>query len=434
MTTVPLSDVLRHRKEFFQIDDATEYQRVRIRLHVRGVGPRDRVKGHEIKTKRQQACRPGDFIVAEIDAKVGGYGFISPDLDGAIVSSHYFLFEVDETRLLPEYLAFCIRAPWFGEQITAQGSTNYAAIRPHDVLAIRIPLPSLGEQRRIAAHLQKLLGDVEALAAIHEAQAADVAALRRALLDDAVRGRLTEQDPADEPAAMLLAHIADKRLQQAKAAGKKKPKTLPTVATDEQPYPLPPGWAWERFGNVALIASNLTDPSGFADFPHIAPNHIEKATGRLLPYGTVAEDGMTSGKHRFYPGQILYSKIRPALSKAAVVDFDGLCSADMYPISSDIDPNYLLRFILSEFFVGQAVGGANRLAMPKVNQAWLNAALVPVPPLVEQRRIVARVDALMADCDRLDAALATARADAAALVQAALRETLAPDQLAAAVS
>ena|ERR1035441_3335363 len=72
--TVRLGEVLRHRKEFVTIDDLTTYRRPRVQLHVQGIVQRDEVPGALIKTKTQQVCRTGEFLVAEIDAKVGGFG------------------------------------------------------------------------------------------------------------------------------------------------------------------------------------------------------------------------------------------------------------------------------------------------------------------------------------------------------------------------
>jgi len=89
---VRLGEVLRHRKEFITIDDLTTYRRPRVQLHVQGIVQRDEVPGALIKTKKQQVCREGEFLVAEIDAKVGGFGIVPSALDGSIVSSHYFLF------------------------------------------------------------------------------------------------------------------------------------------------------------------------------------------------------------------------------------------------------------------------------------------------------------------------------------------------------
>jgi type I restriction enzyme S subunit len=138
---VALGEVLSHRKEFIEIDDFATYKRCRVQLHAQGIVLRDQVTGTEIKTKKQQGCKAGDFLVAEIDAKVGGYGIVPQHLEGAIVSSHYFLFEVNQARLERPFLGYFIRTPAFFEQVAAQGSTNYAAIRPAHVLQYQIPLP-----------------------------------------------------------------------------------------------------------------------------------------------------------------------------------------------------------------------------------------------------------------------------------------------------
>ncbi|MCU0694800.1 MAG: hypothetical protein MUF54_25795 [Polyangiaceae bacterium] len=168
---VALGDVLRQRKAFITIDDTQQYKRCRVQLHARGVVLRDLVSGTDIKTKKQQVCRESEFLVAEIDAKVGGFGLVPDDLDGAVVSSHYFLFEIDRTVLEPRYLDHYCRTERFRSQVEAQGSTNYAAIRPADVLAYTLPLPPMAEQRAIVAsldapHLDALERDAEHLLAL----------------------------------------------------------------------------------------------------------------------------------------------------------------------------------------------------------------------------------------------------------------------------
>jgi type I restriction enzyme S subunit len=153
---VPLGEVLRHRKEFIQIDDLARYKRPRAQLHAQGVVLRDEIEGAAIKTKSQQVCHAKELLVAEIDAKVGGYGLVPDELEGAIVSSHYFLFTVDVDRLDPRFLGWYVKTPTFGEQIEAQGSTNYAAIRPQHVLGYTMPLPPIEEQRRVVRRIERL--------------------------------------------------------------------------------------------------------------------------------------------------------------------------------------------------------------------------------------------------------------------------------------
>lgn len=172
-----LGQVLRHRKEFVEIDDLATYQRPRVQLHAQGIVLRDQVPGALIKTKRQQVCRAGEFLVAEIDAKVGGFGIVPADLDGAIVSSHYFLFEIDGRQLEQRFLNYFILTAGFRDQIEAQGSTNYAAIRPADVLAYETPLPPLDAQRRIVALLDQLRTQIEQASALRREAHQEAASL-----------------------------------------------------------------------------------------------------------------------------------------------------------------------------------------------------------------------------------------------------------------
>ncbi|MEU6367308.1 restriction endonuclease subunit S [Streptomyces sp. NPDC046931] len=153
------------------------------------------------------------------------------------------------------------------------------------------------------------------------------------------------------------------------------------------------------------MASNLVSPFDYSNLPHIAPNHIESETGRLLPFSTVAEDGVKSPKHLFTSGHILYSKIRPYLAKVVMAKFNGLCSADMYPIATELDPGYLTLWLRSPAFTGLAANHQGRSVLPKINQEALVKLPVPVPPLEEQRRIVA---ALEEQLSRLDAATGNA--------------------------
>lgn len=158
---VRLGSFLRHRREFFTLDDTARYTRVRVQFHNKGIVLRDAVAGAELRTKNQQAARAGELLVAEIDAKVGGFGILPPELDGAIVSSHYFLFEIDETQCLSGWLDAFIRSGGLEDQVKARGTTSYAAIRPEHVLDFEIPLPPVAEQQRIVVRIKNLSAKIE---------------------------------------------------------------------------------------------------------------------------------------------------------------------------------------------------------------------------------------------------------------------------------
>jgi type I restriction enzyme S subunit len=184
----PLGKVLRHRKEFIEINDLEIYNRCRVQLHAQGILLRDQVPGVEIKTKMQQVCQAGEFLVAEIDAKFGGYGVVPRELEGAIVSSHYFLFGIDETQLDRRFLGYFIRRPGFHEQVTAQGSTNYAAIRARHVLEYQIPLPPPAEQRRLIERIDALATKIDEAKALRVEAVREGSVLSESILANAVAG------------------------------------------------------------------------------------------------------------------------------------------------------------------------------------------------------------------------------------------------------
>ena len=282
--------------------------------------------------------------------------------------------------------------------------------------SIYFPLPPLAEQRRIVEKIKQLTpylkkyGSVETI--LSNLNLAFPDDLKKSILQYAVQGKLVPQDPTDEPASVLLERIRTEKEQLVKEGKIKRDKHESVIfrrdnsyyekvdgiercIDDELPFEIPENWEWVRFFSIVEIATNLVSPERYFDYMHIAPDNIEKSTGTLLECRTVAQDKVSSPNHLFFKGQILYSKIRPLLRKAVIAPFDGLCSADMYPLKTPLNKEYLLRYILSDSFNAQvATAMSSRVKMPKINQAELSKVLIPVPPIQEQERIVNKIKEL----------------------------------------
>ena len=144
-----------------------------------------------------------------------------------------------------------------------------------------------------------------------------------------------------------------------------------------------------------FISEGQVDPEDdrFSDLILVAPNHIESLTGQITHRETSADQGAISGKYLCKKGDVLYSKIRPALRKVALAEEECLCSADMYPLrpSEKLIPKYLQYLLLSEDFSAWAELESARVAMPKINRETLSAIRIPVPPLDEQESIVSEI-------------------------------------------
>ena len=158
----------------------------------------------------------------------------------------------------------------------------------------------------------------------------------------------------------------------------------------------PFNWECKNLLEVADIDTVMvSDYEKYADYPHIGIDSIEKNTGRLFGYRTIAEDGVISGKYLFTGKHIIYSKIRPNLNKVALPDFDGLCSADAYPIlpKENICSRIYLGYVMrSEFFLDYILPFSRRANMPKVNKEQLSGFVLPVPDIELQQQFAAFVE------------------------------------------
>jgi type I restriction enzyme S subunit len=171
---------------------------------------------------------------------------------------------------------------------------------------------------------------------------------------------------------------------------------------------IPEDWEVRGLLNTVRIATGQVDPKTepYRSMILVAPDHIEGGTGKLLVMRTAAEQQAISGKYVFQAGDIVYSKIRPYLRKATLAEFDGLCSADMYPLkpATDISASFILAILLSHRFTKYAESVSVRSGMPKINRAEMDDFEVAVPPLPEQRAIADAlndVDRLLSWLDRL---------------------------------
>ena len=158
---------------------------------------------------------------------------------------------------------------------------------------------------------------------------------------------------------------------------------------NERGYPVLPFAAF-----ASIDAQMTTDYAKYADYPHIGIDSIEKDTGRLRGYRTVAEDSVKSGKYVFTKDHIIYSKIRPNLNKVALPTFDGLCSADAYPILPNTEicnKSYLAYVLRSQWFLSYIIPLSGRTNMPKANREQINGFTWPLPPLDLQEQFATLV-------------------------------------------
>lgn len=296
----------------------------------------------------------------------------------------YIIYNIN---IIAKFLFWSLKERW--KQLTIEkqygSATNYIKIGNFNNYVFF--MPPLAEQEEIAQRVDRAIGHVDELKSRLETLLTTLKTFRQSVLNAAITGKLTENWREENDFVIFQSFDNTNKIK------KFREKVL-TI--------LPLNWSWLDFLSTAEIAPNLQDPCLTPDDIHIAPNHIESKTGRLLQYSTVKQDKVFSAKHRFNKGQILYSKIRPYLCKVIIANVSGLCSADMYPINAKINVVYLYYWMLSDEFTNWASTAESRSVLPKINQKDLNKIPVPPPPLEEQEEIVKQVEAYFALADQIE--------------------------------
>ncbi len=176
----------------------------------------------------------------------------------------------------------------------------------------------------------------------------------------------------------------------------------------DMPWELPEGWAWTQLGEIANLRGEKVDPQSVPNLPFVGMDDIEAHGTKIIqtrPFGT-----MKSAGNRFHKNDVLYGRLRPYLNKTALASESGACSGELLAItpSNAVSPKYLQLFMHARRFVNTAMSTVSG-DRPRIDFATIAAFDFPLAPIAEQRRIVARVDALFAEIAEGEAALEAAR-------------------------
>jgi type I restriction enzyme, S subunit len=168
------------------------------------------------------------------------------------------------------------------------------------------------------------------------------------------------------------------------------------------------GWHERKLEDICAITSKLVDPRQpeFIDLAHVGAGNMTYLTGELIDVKTAREEELISGKFLFDETMVLYSKIRPYLMKACRPNFQGLCSADVYPLLPNdelLNRSFLFHLLMSRNFTDYAIAGSDRAGMPKVNRDHLFQYVTWIPNVSEQTKITKKIDKLAIETQRLEA-------------------------------
>ena len=230
--------------------------------------------------------------------------------------------------------------------------------------------------------------------------------LREMILQLAVTGTLTEREQNDTQADVLFRRNQEHRDRLIEKKELHIQKPLPPIDNASVPWILPDTWKWCRLGQVTSYGS--TDKAEYLDVNSetwvLELEDIEKETSRLLSKIRAKDRKFLSSKNKFVRGQVLYGKLRPYLDKVVIADEGGVCTTEIIPILpfAGILSEYLRWYLKCPFFKSYANNSTHGMNLPRLGTEPARLALFAFPPVEEQQRIVAKVDELMALCDKLE--------------------------------
>ena len=366
----------------------------------------------------------GDLLVCEGGAGYGRSAIWNEDYD-ICLQNHVH-------RLRPcingicEYVYYFIYLLKESNNLASVG-TAMPGLSANRLKGLLLPLPPINEQKRIVSKMEELIPLINRYAkaqqSLDELNQNINEKIKKSCLQEAIQGwpncpKLSTllSNPKDVSVENLLERIKEEKQRLVKEGKLKKSALNDSIIfkgddnkycekigksvqciDEEIPFEIPENWVWVRLGTIvdfsksqSLPSSSIKESTWVLDL-----EDIEKNSGKLLQKKRMKDVLSKSDKHIFYKGNVLYSKLRPYLNKVIIADEDGACTTEILAFDFGYIYNkYAQLFLMSPFFVDYATADSYGIKMPRLGSKRGNSALIPLPPLKEQQRIVAQIEKL----------------------------------------
>ena len=314
--------------------------------------------------------------------------------------------------------------------IRSATGTTFLAITGEVVKNLLLPLPPLAEQRRIVAKVEEVLSVVERYEKAQDALDALCNSLdgrlRKSILSEAIQGHLVPQDPTDEPASQLLRRIQAEKAKLVKEGKLKKSalsdssifrgednkyyektgKTI-TCIDEEIPFEIPETWEWVRLGSIGEIITGCTPPKEQSkyyggDIPFFKPTDLEQGKDVRESNDHLTQLGFDQSR-KLPPNSVLVTCIGATIGKTGKLSVYGSCNQQINAIvpNSAVLPDFVYYTCNSSYMQNKIKSEASATTLPILNKNNFSTLLLPLPPLPEQHRIVAKLEEVFAVLDRL---------------------------------
>ena len=352
--------------------------------------------------------KSNDILFARTGGTVGK-SFLVENVPCDAVFAGYLIRTQCSDNVCPKYCKLFMESNLYWNQLrsgtvaTAQPNCNGTTLSK-----MMIPLPPLAEQKRIVAKVESYLSVIEKAEDLLKRKVDLDGQIKEKILQMAIQGKLVDQRPEEGTAEDLYQQIQEEKQNLIKEGKLKKEKTLAPIEDDEIPFDIPENWKWVRWENLSkFIQYGLNEPAkSSGEFKYVRISDIQdgKVNWENTPYCDISSAEAKS--YLLKSNDILFARTGGTVGKSFLVE-NVPCDAVFagYLIrtqcSDNVCPKYCKLFMESNLYWNQLRSGTVATAQPNCNGTTLSKMMIPLPPLAEQKRIVAKVEELLALCDKL---------------------------------
>lgn len=363
--------------------------------------------------------KKGDLVISGINIEKGAMTVYEGE-DDITATIHYSSYIYDKEKIDIEFLKYFLKSSEFKQAIKEQVPGGIKTeIKPKHLLPLEVSIPTtIEEQKIVVENLKSIEKENLRLATEINTQLKLVKQLRQSFLREAMQGKLIAQSPADGNAKDLLEQI---KAEKAKSGKKEKP--LPAIKEEEIPFEIPENWVWCRLGQLIQLKSGQDlKPDEYSDLKEIGLPYITGASN-LENEKVIVNRWTNKPRSIAVNGELLLTCKGSGLGKMAWMEIDEahiarqIMAISTYKVSLKFVKALLDQKV--EIFRSQA-----KSSIPGIDRDIVLKTLIPLPPLLEQQRIVEKLDDLMRMCDEMEQSIKASQEQNEKLLQQVLREAL----------
>ena len=357
--------------------------------------------------------KEGDLMVTAVGTL--GKTYIVKDKDHFYYKDASVICFENYAHVCPEYLKYLMESELMKSQIRSNsGGTTVATLTMVRMVEYLMPLPPLAEQKRIVAQIEGLLPYLDryekAWNRLEEFNRRFPADMQKSILQMAIQGKLVEQRPEEGTGEELYRQIQAEKQALIKAGKIKKEKPLPEIAEDEVPFEIPEGWKWVRLNTIS---------EAIVDCPHSTPHYIDLETpyctidtncinekGEIIKWRYVEATTYSIRIARLAPQKddIIYTREGSICRAAILPDGKNICMGQRVMLircATGVFSLFLQRILMAPTVICSLTEKQKGIGAKHINVSDVCNLFIPLPPLAEQKRIVARLEEILPLCERL---------------------------------